>query len=75
MINNLCKATRKSKSCVDIFKEHIITNELNEEEFLKSIERDYYQYEYDDDDNDDSIDYEKIEFDKLIEDRKKEIGK
>ena len=75
LINNLCKATRKSKSCVDIFKEHIITNELNEEEFLKSIERDYYQYEYDDDDNDDSIDYEKIEFDKLIEDRKKEIGK
>lgn len=73
LINNLCEKTRRSKSCVDVFKKNIVTNELNEDEFFKSIECDYYQYEYDNDNYD--IDDDKIEFDKLIEDRKKEIGK
>lgn len=70
LINNLCEKTRRSKSCVDVFKKNIVTNELNEDEFFKSIECDYYQY---DNDNDD-IDDDKIEFDKLIKERQEKIG-
>ena len=71
-INILCEKTRRSKSCVDVFKKNIVTNELNEDEFFKSIECDYYQYEYDNDNDD--IDDDKIEFDKLIKERQENIG-
>lgn len=72
LINNLCEKTRRSKSCVDVFKKNIVTNELNEDEFFKSIECDYYQYEFDNDNDD--IDDDKIEFDKLIKERQEKIG-
>lgn len=71
-INILCEKTRRSKSCVDVFKKNIVTNELNEDEFFKSFECDYYQYEYDNDNDD--IDDDKIEFDKLIKERQEKIG-
>ena len=73
LISNLCEKTRRSKSCIDIFKENIIAEGLIDNEYFKSIEYDFYQSEYDNYNNDD-MDYQKIEMDKLIKERQEKIG-
>lgn len=75
LVNTLCKETRKTKECSDLFKEKVKEEKEREwphsgdtEDSLENYRAPEPCFDFE------MIDFDKEEMDKLIEERKKEIG-